>query len=212
MKQITSKSLSTADNYKLLSGLIVPRTVAWVSSLNENQSVNLAPFSFFSSVPSSRPLVTLGIGNKNGSEPKDTVRNILREQEAVVHIPSEKDLKALNDSAATTPYGVSEVSAQNLTTVPSQIINTPAIDGPNIRLETKLYKAIPVENSSGTVDATVLLMEIVNYIFDETIVNPNNYHTNIKALHPIVRLAGPNYGRINDIYTLERPDHDSQPS
>ncbi|MBB1079553.1 flavin reductase family protein [Limosilactobacillus sp. STM2_1] len=211
IKKISSKALSAGDNYKLLSGLIIPRTVAWVSTLNEDgESVNLAPFSFFSSVPSSRPLITLGIGETQQGKPKDTVRNILREKEAIVQIPNENELQVLNKTAATLPYGESEVIKSHLQLVPSNTIKTPAIADAPVRLETKLYKAIPVDNQDNQQDAIILLMEVVDYLIDDTIVD-DRYHIDIKALNPIARLAGPNYGRLGEIYQLERPDYDSQP-
>lgn len=192
--------------------MIIPRTIAWVSTLNEDgESVNLAPFSFFSSVPSSRPLVTLGIGETQQGKPKDTVRNILREKEAVVQIPSENELKVLNETAATLPYGESEVTKSHLHLAPSNTIKTPAITNAPVRLETKLYKAISVDGQDNREDAIILLMEVVDYLIDDSIVD-DCYHIDVQELSPIARLAGPNYGRFGEIYQLERPDHDSQPS
>lgn len=212
LKIINSKELSTGDNYKLLSGLLVPRAVAWVSTLNQDgNSINLAPFSFFSSVPSSRPLISLGIGNKQASVPKDTVRNIRREKEAVVHLPQEPDLEVLNATAATIPYGQSEAQSNGIQLVDSTLIQTPAIKNTKVRLETKLYKEVPITGLDGKQDASILLMEVVRYVVDERIVD-GGLHTDFAELEPIIRLSGPNYGKINEIYQLDRPDHDSQPS
>nr|WP_259409219.1 flavin reductase family protein [Limosilactobacillus fastidiosus] len=192
--------------------MIIPRTVAWVSTLNEDgETVNLAPFSFFSSVPSSRPLVSLGIGETQQGKPKDTVRNILREKEAVVQIPSESELKVLNETAATLPYGESEVTKNHLHLSPSNTIKTPAITDAPVRLETKLYKSVSVDGKDNREDAVILLMEVVDYLIDDSIID-DRYHIDVRALSPIARLAGPNYGRFGEIYQLERPDHDSQPS
>ena len=91
-------------------------------------------------MPSSRPLITLGIGNKETGIPKDTVRNLLREKEGVVHIPNKDDLVTLNATSATIPYGQSEVTEQELNLVPSSVIKTPALATSRVRLETKLYK------------------------------------------------------------------------
>lgn len=212
MKIINSKDLSTGDNYKLLSGLLVPRAVAWVSTLNEDgKSVNLAPFSFFSSVPSSRPLISLGIGNKQEEIPKDTVRNILREKEAVIHIPQESDLGLLNATAATIPYGQSEALDNNIQLIDSTVIQTPAIKNTKVRLETKLYNEVPITGLDGKQDATILLMEVVRYIVDDQVID-GNLHTDFEELKPVIRLSGPNYGKINEIYQMDRPDHNSQPS
>ena len=201
IKKISSKALSAGDNYKLLSGLIIPRTVAWVSTLNEDgESINLAPFSFFSSVPSSRPLITLGIGETQQGKPKDTFRNILREKEAVVQIPNANELKVLNETAATLPYGESEVTKSHLHLTPSNTIKTPAITDAPVRLETKLYKAIPVDDQNNRQDAVILLMEVVDYLIDDSIID-NRYHIDVRALNPIARLAGPNYGRFGEIPT-----------
>lgn len=204
MKQFTSQELSAGENYKLLSGVIVPRSIAWVTTLNDDDSINVAPFSFFSSVPSARPLITLGISNKTPGVPKDTVHNLWQRGEAVVHITTRDNLTAMNTTAATLPYGDSEATLAQLKLTPSTKVAVPAIAGTKIRLETQLYQAVPVTDIHGRVDSYVVLLEVVNYVVDEQVID-DHYHTDVDQLNPVMRLSGPWYGTVGEKLAVERP-------
>jgi flavin reductase (DIM6/NTAB) family NADH-FMN oxidoreductase RutF len=107
------------DNYKLLTNLVVPRPIAWVTSLGETGVINLAPFSFFNAVGSDPLYIVIRIGVRDSGAPKDTARNIQASGEFVVNLVTEDLFNSMNVSAADFPPDQSEVVAAHLQTAPS---------------------------------------------------------------------------------------------
>ena len=104
------------DNYKLLTNLVVPRPIAWVTSQNAGGIVNLAPFSFFNAVGSDPLFILISVGQNDNGSMKDTARNISATNEFVVNMVTEDVLAAMNISAADFPPDVSELTAAGLHT------------------------------------------------------------------------------------------------
>lgn len=103
--QIDPALHSTADNYKVLTNLVVPRPIAWITSQNRSGVVNLAPFSFFNAVSSNPLYVIVSIGQNGAGEPKDTSRNILDSGEFVVNLVTEDLFTAMNIFGGRFPSG-----------------------------------------------------------------------------------------------------------
>ncbi|WP_368731124.1 flavin reductase family protein, partial [Pseudomonas sp. 2995-1] len=95
MKSLDPKSLTKRENYHLLSTSIVPRPIAFVTSIGQGDVLNGAPFSFFNVVSAEPPLISISVGRKNGVS-KDTARNILENGEFVVHVTDEKNVSQVN--------------------------------------------------------------------------------------------------------------------
>src|ERR1700737_2494098 len=127
MSGISFRELDPHDRYKLLGGVVRPRRLALVTTLDENGKVNAAPFSFFNVFSEDPPLVVLGLQHKPDSTPKDTTRNIHRSGQFVVHMVDEALAAAMNDCAIDFPSGDSEVEATGLATVPSIDIAVPRL-------------------------------------------------------------------------------------
>jgi flavin reductase (DIM6/NTAB) family NADH-FMN oxidoreductase RutF len=125
--QIDPSQHSVADNYKLLTNLVVPRPIAWVTSVNAGGVINLAPFSFFNAVGVNPLYLIISIGINDAGEPKDTAKNILANGEFVVNLVTEELFDAMNISAADFPEGESELAAANLHAAPSVKIREPLI-------------------------------------------------------------------------------------
>src|SRR3981189_3045389 len=117
MSGISFRELESHDRYKLLCGVVVPRPIALVTTLDENGKVNAAPFSFFNVFSEDPPLVVLGLQHKADLRPKDTTRNIHPSGQLVVHMVEEGLAAAMNDCAIDFPSGDSEVEAPGLKTV-----------------------------------------------------------------------------------------------
>src|SRR3977135_2292739 len=115
---ISFADLSPLDRYKLLCGVVVPRPIALVTTLDENGAVNAAPFSFFNVFSEDPPLVVLGLQRKTDLRRKDTTRNIHRDGEFVVHMVDEALAATMNDCAVDFPAGSSEGIAAGLATLP----------------------------------------------------------------------------------------------
>ena len=127
MSGISFRELDPRDRYKLLCGVVVPRPIALVTTLDENGSVNAAPFSFFNVFSEDPPLLVLGLQHKADFSPKDTTRNIHRSGQFVVHLVDEALAATMNDCAIDFPSGDSEVEATGLKTLPSIDIDGAAI-------------------------------------------------------------------------------------
>ena len=117
--QIDPSLQTPADNYKLLTNLVVPRPIAWVSSLSQDGVINLAPFSFFNAVGADPLYVIISIGKNEAGEPKDTARNIRDSGEFVVNLVTEDLFAAMNLSAADFPPDTSELGIAGLHVEPS---------------------------------------------------------------------------------------------
>src|SRR5690554_7881476 len=109
MIKINPNKISKKDNYKLLSASVVPRPIAFVTTLNDDNSLNGAPFSFFTVLTAKPPLIMLSILRKDGGVMKDTARNILKNKEYVVHLTTLDNIEKINLTAALLDVNVSEV-------------------------------------------------------------------------------------------------------
>jgi len=110
MSGISFRELDPRDRYKLLCGVVVPRPIALVTTLDANSAVNAAPFSFFNVFSEDPPLLVLGLQHKADFSPKDTTRNIHRSGQFVVHLVDEALAATMNDCAIDFPSGDSEVA------------------------------------------------------------------------------------------------------
>lgn len=202
MIQKSPSDLTERENYKLLIGSIVPRPVALVTTRSEAGIVNVAPFSYFSIVSSNPPIVSLAIQRKM-HELKDTAANLLATKEAVIHILDEDNVVDGNKTAATLPREESELTQTTFSTDDAQTVKVPVLRESKIRFETELYQHIEIkENEQITAD--LLLLKITHYQVDESIYDEGRIL--IEKLKPVSRLAGNNYAKIGEIFTLVRPD------
>ncbi|QKG83267.1 flavin reductase family protein [Kroppenstedtia pulmonis] len=200
MKSIDPQDLSERENYKFLIGGIIPRPIAFVTTLSEKGVLNGAPFSYFSIVTANPPMISVSVQRKNGSQ-KDTAVNAIHKQAFVVHIADETYIKALNETAASLPPDQSEVEATGLTPVKSQRIEVPGIQEAKIRMECLLEKAIPLGKDEASCD--LLIGRVVHYHIAEELYD--NGRINPSRLQPVSRLAGSYYARLGDMFSLERP-------
>ncbi|MEK3885537.1 flavin reductase family protein [Paenibacillus sp. PL2-23] len=202
MPSIDSDSQSAQDNYKLLIGSILPRPIAFVTTLSEDGVLNAAPFSFFNIVSADPPMVSISVQRKNG-EQKDTARHAGKRREFVVHIADETYIEAINETAVPVPSHVSEVELAGLTPVPSDKIAVPGVAEARIRLECVLEQSIPLGGREGAPSCDLLLGRVVRFHVDDTLYE--NGRIDPDALRPISRLAGDDYAKLGERFTLVRP-------
>jgi flavin reductase (DIM6/NTAB) family NADH-FMN oxidoreductase RutF len=145
-----------ADNYKLLTNLVVPRPIAWVSSLGPTGVINLAPFSFFNAVDSDPVYVIVSIGARDNGAPKDTAKNIESHAEFAINMVTEDLLEAMNISAADFPPDQSELIAADLHAAPSVCIRVPRLSEAQVSLECKLFRSLPLGTNTLYVGAVVM--------------------------------------------------------
>src|SRR5580698_6968222 len=125
--KLTLSELSTGQRYHVLSSLVVPRPIAWVTTLNEDGGVNAAPFSYFNLMGDDPPLAVLGIGKRSDGGAKDSFRNIRRTREFVINMVTEENAELMNLCATDFPPGISEVQALGLATEPSLLVKPPRL-------------------------------------------------------------------------------------
>jgi flavin reductase (DIM6/NTAB) family NADH-FMN oxidoreductase RutF len=194
--QIDPAEQSNADNYKLITNLVIPRPIAWVTSLNHNGVINLAPFSFFNAVGANPLYVIISVGQNGTGEPKDTAKNIRRSGEFVVNLVTEDLFDAMNISAAEFPPEESEMAAANLQAAASVCIKTPRVAEAQASLECKLFSAQALGSN------TLFIGEVVMFHVADELLGPRLHIDNFA---PIGRLGSPSvYCRTTDRFDVAR--------
>ncbi|MDQ0192366.1 flavin reductase family protein [Paenibacillus wynnii] len=199
---IRAETQTVHENYKLLIGSIVPRPIAFVTSIDEEGIVNAAPFSFFNIVNNDPPMIMFSCNRLPNGEMKGTSRNILGNKEFVVHIADEDNIEAINYTSINAPHGISEISLAGLTTVPAQEIRVPRVQECKIAMECRLVQHVDLGKSDMIIGEV-----LVFYIEDELY---ENGRINIDKLKPVSRLAGATYGTIGRTFDMARPQYDNK--
>lgn len=198
--------LTARQRGKILKGSVVPRPIAWITTKNEDGSINLAPFSHFSLLSSS--LVSVSFVRGNAGEAKDTLRNLLREKEAVIHIPDRSLIEATDRTSDPLPANDSEVVRAGLELTPGQVITTPGIQEARIRLEATLADHLPLTGYDEiTVEADLVILRIRFAHLREDVFDTETEYISHEALDPLARLGGPHYAtsQVIEDYTRKFP-------
>ena len=185
--------------YKLVSGLVVPRPVAWISSQNEAGLVNVAPFSSFNYVAHSPAMLAVNIALQDDGTLKDTARNIRETGEFVVNITPTSALDAMNQSSAEYPADVSEAQVLDIPLMPSTQVRPPRVAVSPAQMECRLTQIVPL----GTGINTLYIAEIVAFHVASTVYDGR--HIDSVALDPVARLGGPFYASLGEIHKRPRP-------
>jgi flavin reductase (DIM6/NTAB) family NADH-FMN oxidoreductase RutF len=198
---INPASLSERENYKFLIGSIIPRPIAFVTTISKDGVLNGAPFSYFNIVSSNPPMISLSIQRSEGRQ-KDTAKNIMESKEFVVHIVDEQNVEKINKTAANLPSNQSEIELANLTPVESAIISVPGVKEAKIRMECSLEHSIEL----GGIDSPgcdLVIGRVVQFHIEKDIYE--NGRIDPRGLAAVSRLAGNNYAKIGEIFEIERP-------
>jgi len=186
--------------YAMLVSLVTPRPIAWVTTLDENEKVNAAPFSFFNAMGGDPPIIAFAPGDRDDGSPKDTARNIRRTHEFVVNLVDEATAEAMNITAATLPYGQSELESAGLTAVPSSSIKPPRIGEAPASMECAEWGTLQI----GQNRVVIGLVKRV-HVRDE-LIDPGKLRIRTEKLHVIGRMASPNwYCRTRERFEMVRP-------
>ncbi|HCA25827.1 MAG TPA: flavin reductase family protein [Pseudomonas sp.] len=193
---IDTRSRTPQEMYRLMSGIVVPRPIAWISTLSGAGLVNLAPFSCFTFVSNSPPMIGVNIGRKAGKE-KDTARNIRRAGDFVVNIGTLSMTDLIHSSAIEFPEDESEVDALGLETVASIGITAPRLKIAPISMECRLERVIEFGDTGA--EFFVGQVETI-HVSDELY---DNGKIDTARLDPVCRIAGPHYAGLGDIITKQ---------
>ncbi|MFC5652511.1 flavin reductase family protein [Paenibacillus solisilvae] len=202
MISIDPVSQGERDNYKLLTGSIIPRPIAFVTTLSSKGVLNAAPFSYFNVVTANPPMVSVSVNRKQGVM-KDTARNAAASGAFVVHITDESYIEQINVTAANLPPDESEVDLAGLTQAASMKIAVPGVAEAKIRMECVLEQAIPLGGTEDSPAADLLIGRVVYFHLDEAVYE--NGHVDAEALKPVSRLAGNLYAKLGETFAIDRP-------
>jgi flavin reductase (DIM6/NTAB) family NADH-FMN oxidoreductase RutF len=180
-------SLKQSIRYKILTALVVPRPIAWVTSLNENGSVNLAPYSFFNVLGNAPPVVGLGMGVRSDGSAKDTRQNIEREGQFVVNLVDRALAETMHASAAPFAKGVSEADALGVALEPSQTVATPRVVLSKVHLECEYAQTVEIG------DNRIILGTVLHLHTADGLLDPETFHVQPGAFVGVGRLQGPGW-------------------
>ncbi|MBI3593781.1 MAG: flavin reductase family protein [Nitrospirae bacterium] len=200
MKQFDPGEQSTAENYLFMLNAIVPRPIAWISTLGQNGVENLAPFSFFNGVCAEPPIVSISIARRNG-EKKDTLRNIEYSKEFVVNVVTESLASAMNESSASHSAEISEFKRAGLTPYPAQKVKAPLVLESPINMECQLYRLIEI--GVPPQGSTLVLGQIVYCHLRHEILTDGQI--DFKKFLPVGRLGRDMNLTARDLFPLRRP-------
>ena len=185
--------------YRLLIGSVVPRPIAWVSTINSRGQSNLAPFSFFNAISSDPPCLVFSPTYKAGGREKDTLVNIRETGEFVVNSVSEWVVEPMHQSSAEYESDVDEINQLNLTTIASSKVRPLRIKESPIQFECVLEKIVPIGEVKMGSTNLVIGRIVMMHIWNEAV---SDGKVLIEKIKPIARLGGRSYGRIDDLFEL----------
>jgi flavin reductase (DIM6/NTAB) family NADH-FMN oxidoreductase RutF len=183
--------------YKLLVGLVAPRPIALITSMDEEGRLNAAPFSAYNYLCTDPPIIGVGVTNRPNQMfvPKDTARNIRRTGEFVVNIVTEDIASQMNICATDFPEEMSEVELAGFTTVPSEKVKVPRIAEAHAALECQEFTTMEIGRSR------IILGRVVAIYVEDRFIDPEGPYVKAEELHAIGRMNGlGNYVKTRDAF------------
>jgi flavin reductase (DIM6/NTAB) family NADH-FMN oxidoreductase RutF len=199
---ISTGEISGRERYQLLTSLVVPRPIGWLSTFSHDGHANLAPFSYFTAVAATPMLVGVSIGHRKGA-PKDSLRNILDTGAFCVNVVTEPQLEVMNATSGEYPPEVDEFETAGLPMARAAQVNAPYVANCPAVMECRLFKEVDL----GEAPNTLVLGEVVAVrLLPELDRVPDSYYVDTKSLRPVGRLWGREYGLIEVTRGVGRPE------
>lgn len=203
---INPKNLDYKENYKLMIGSILPRPIAFISTISKSGIHNLAAYSFFNGITSNPPSICFAPTRKSDGSKKDTLVNVEETGEFVVNVVTNKIIQPMNDTSIDFPPEISEFEEVGLTPVPSEIVKAPRVKESPINMECKLMQIIEVgPNEAG--GGFLVIGEIILYHIADNLLKDGRINTEL--LDPVGRLAGTEYTTLGKRFSLTRKKYNS---
>lgn len=201
-------ALTAKDRYKLLTSLVVPRPIAWVTTRALDGSLNAAPFSFFNVMGHDPAVVALGILAHPVKALKDTARNIETTGEFVINLVDEALAPDMNATATDLPAGQSELDLTTVALADSTRVSVPRIASSPASLECRLLQTVPLSEKQWVILGSVLAVHVA----DALVLDAGRCHLDLARHAPIGRMGGAGiYARSTERFELARPDAATQP-
>ncbi len=200
--ELDPESINTRTVYEWMIGTILPRPIAWVSTVDPAGRTNLAPFSFFQGVCARPPTLMFCPVNDRHGRPKDTLRNLEATGEFVVNTVPRALAESMNATSATLPHGESEFDRFGVAPVPSVCVRPPRVAGTPVAFECRLDRVVRI--SEGPAGGNAVFGRIVRIHADESVLDASGRPDPVR-LDLIGRLGGDAYVRLTDRFRLDRP-------
>lgn len=192
--------------YKLLIGCVVPRPIAWVSSVDADGVRNLAPFSYFMAITHDPPTIAFSSSPRGVEVPgargkKDTLRNVELTREFVVNVVDDALAEQMNVTSGDYPAEVDEFTQAGLAAAPSVQVKAPRVAAAPINMECRVVQILPI----GNLPHHLVIGEIVHLHVRDDVYDPATGRIDMRRLRPVGRLAGHQYTHVHDIFEMKRP-------
>ncbi|MET0397635.1 MAG: flavin reductase family protein [Longimicrobiaceae bacterium] len=198
---LRTSELSGRERYQLLTSLVVPRPIAWVSTRSPEGRRNLAPFSYFAALAATPFLVGVSVGHRGGA-PKDTLRNVRDTGVFCVNVVSEGQLRAMNDTSGEYPPEVDEFERAGIASAQAETVDAPYVAGCPAVLECRLFKEVELEGAPNT----LLIGEVLGVRLSEAVRRvEGTFFADTGSLRPVARLWGDLYSLVGETPALPRP-------
>jgi flavin reductase (DIM6/NTAB) family NADH-FMN oxidoreductase RutF len=198
---IEPESAGFFNVYKILVGSVVPRPIAFVSTVSPAGVYNLSPFSFFTVASANPPVVCFCPVRKANGHPKDTLSNIEHQGDFVVNVVSEEFIAQVNMTSAEFPPEVDEFEVSGLTPIPSDLVKSPRVKESHVSMECRLFRIFEISDKPS--GGSIVTGEIVRLHIDDAYID--NYRIDPEKLKAVGRMAGATYVRTADRFDLARP-------
>ena len=213
-------ALDPGTRYKLLTGTVVPRPIAWVTTRNADGSANAAPYSFFNVMSATPPVLVLGIvprPTQSGFAPKDTAANIAERRDFVVNLVDEDHAEAMNLTSLDAPSGTDEAALAGLELVDAMDVAAPRIASAPVAFECRLRETVDLGevegdaqgdaqgDAKGGVRRAIVVADVLRIHARDGVLDPDTLRIDPDAYKPLGRLFGPLYTRQNDRFRMDRP-------
>jgi flavin reductase (DIM6/NTAB) family NADH-FMN oxidoreductase RutF len=187
--------------YPLLVSLVTPRPIALVTTISDDGKINAAPFSFFNLMGANPPICAFAPGDRDNGTPKDTALNVRATHEFVVNLVDESIAKAMNECAASLPYGENELTRAGLTAAPSSIVKPPRIAEAPASLECSEWGTLQI-GANRVVIGVIKRLHVRDELYDA-----GKQRILTDKLFTIGRMAAPHwYCNTRDRFEMKRPD------
>ena len=193
---VDAKGLDTAAAYRLIVGCVVPRPIAWITTVDDNGVVNAAPFSSYNYVATTPPMLAVNITLREGAI-KDTARNIVASREFVVNVATEAMMETMHHCGQDYPPDVSEVEALGIELLPSRQVRPPRIAMTPVQMECRLDQVVTLGKGINK----LYIGEVVAFHLSPQVYDGRRVDS--AKLQPIARLGGPFHAALGEIF--ERP-------
>ncbi len=203
MKTIDPENVGYPEVYKLMVSTIVPRPIAFVSTMSAKGVTNLAPFSFFNGVCSKPPTLLFSVARKSNGDKKDTLRNVEETGEFVVNCSSMWLTEPLVHSAGEFASDESEFDITGLTPIPAIKVKAPRVQEAGVHFECKVSKLVEIGDGSPGSATIVIGQILLAHIMDGAI--DEKGYINTRVLEPLARLGGFQYASLGEIFSKKVP-------